>query len=82
MKTTIRQHILRRFHTNYKAGKTGWVNAQVIEDILHPIINHKHESIGRELRRLADEGWLEAKEMKIPPYTVASIYYKYLPKIQ
>lgn len=81
MKTTLRQHLLRRFYKNYKDGKIGFVNAQVIEDIMHPVTGRKHETIGRELRRLAEDGWLEAKEMKIAPYKKSSVYYKYLPKV-
>ncbi len=80
MITTLREHLINRFHKNYLDGKQDFVNAQVIEDIMHPITNRKHETIGRELRRMAEDGLLERKEMKIPPYKVSSVYYKYIPK--
>ncbi len=79
MKITTRDHILKRFRENWKKGKDGFANAQLIEDVLHPITGRKHETIGRELRRMAEEGLLEAQEMKLDNAKVASIYYKYIP---
>lgn len=79
MKITLRQQILSRFRKNWKAGSHGFVNAQVIEDIMHPITGRKHETIGRELRRMAEENLLTKEEMKIGNAKVASVYYKYIP---
>lgn len=81
MKITLRQHILRRFHTNYKDGKRGYVNSQQIQDVMHPLTGRKHETIGRELRRMADDGILERKEMKLEGHTISSVYYKYEPRV-
>ena len=78
MKITLRTKILQRFKSNWREGKHGFVNAQVIEDIMHPITGKKHETIGRELRRMAELGLLEKQEMKIGNAKVASIYYKYI----
>jgi hypothetical protein len=79
MKITLRQQILHRFKKNWREGKNGFVNAQVIEDIMHPITGRKHETIGRELRRMAEEDILIREEMKIGNAKVASVYYKYVP---
>lgn len=79
-KTTLRQHILRRFHANYKEGKRGYANAQQIEDVMHIKTGMKHESIGRELRRMSEDGLIERAEFKLEHSKVSSVYYRYFPK--
>lgn len=79
MKITLREQIIHRFKRNYQDGKTGFVNSQSIQDVMHPITGRKHETIARELRRMAVDGILEKDEIKLPTSKVASVYYKYKP---
>lgn len=79
MKETLRSQILKRFKINWKNGQDGFVNSQVIQDVLHPITGRKHETIGRALRLLAEEGLLESQTMKKEGSKVASVYYRYIP---
>lgn len=78
-KTTLKQHITRRFYQNFKEGKTGFVNAQLVEDVMHDLTGRKHETIGRELRRMAEEEILEKTEIKNPKSKISSVYYKFKP---
>lgn len=79
MKITLKELILKRFRVNYLKGKSGFVNSQKIQDIMHEITGHKHETIGRSLRTMAEDGLLKREEMKIGNATVASVYYQYVP---
>lgn len=78
-KPTIRELILARFKTRFKEGFNGFVNAQKIEDIIHAKTGHKHETIGRELRRMAEDKLLEVNEERLEGDRVNSRYYKYIP---
>ena len=78
-KITLRQHLLNRFRSNWKKGNHSFVNSQIIQDVMHPITGKKHETIGRELRLLAEEGLLQKEVMKQKGSKVASVYYKYIP---
>jgi predicted transcriptional regulator len=78
-KESIKKQILTRFKTKFKEGHCGFVNSQKIQDIIHSKTGKKHETIGRVLRKLAETGVIEKKEMKIENSKVASVYYKYIP---
>lgn len=79
MKTSVQELILRRMRINYLKGKSGLVNSQQIQDVMHEITGHKHEYIGRELRKLAEKGKLKSEVLKIGNAKVASVYYQYIP---
>jgi hypothetical protein len=78
-KPTIRDEILKRFRMRFREGYNNYINAQVIEDYIHKITYKKHETIGRELRRMAEEMLLNKNEIKEKPNKIASIYYQYIP---
>lgn len=79
MKTTIRAIILKRFRIHWREGFNGFVNSQQIQDSIHTLTGHKHETIGRELRRMAEDNIIEKEERKNPTSSVSSIFYKYIP---
>ena len=78
-KPTIRQLVLSRFRAKFLEGHNGFVNAQKIEDMMHIKTGHKHETIGRELRRMAEDKLLEVNTEKLVGDKVESRYYKYVP---
>lgn len=67
MSQSIKEKIMSRFRANYLQGKYGFVHSQKIQDIMHAETGHKHDYIGRQLRKLAEEKKLEVdydKEFK------------------
>ncbi len=80
MKQSVRELILKRFRIKYLQGENGWVNAQTIEDIIHPLTGKKHETIGRQLRLMAEKGELEKQIMTMKIGGKESVWYKYVPQ--
>lgn len=76
---TIQESILKRFKQNFRDGKQGFVNSQNIQDVIHDITGHKHETIGRSLRKLAEDGIIERKEIENKNSKVSSVWYRYIP---
>ncbi len=80
---TLKSQILKRFRTNYLQGKSGFINSQSIQDYAHTHFTRKdgtqfkHETIGRILRMMSEEGLLESKLMD--GKHVNSIAYSYNP---
>lgn len=79
-KTTLRQHILRRFHANWKAGKRGYVHSQDVQEVIHRLTGKMHSTISRELRRMTEDGIIHGEEMRLGDSKVKSMYYTYEPK--
>lgn len=79
MKETLPQLIMKRFKINWRNGHQGFVNSQAIQDVMHSMTGRKHETVGRALRILAEEGKIEKKLMKPEGHKVESVYYKYIP---
>ncbi len=79
MKQSIRELILKRFRVNFLQGNNGWVNAQTIEDVFHPITGKKHETIGRQLRIMAENKELDKQIMTLKVGGKESVWYKYIP---
>lgn len=79
MKTSVRELILKRFRVKFLQGENGWVNAQTIEDILHPLTGKKHETIGRQLRLMAENGELDKQIMTLKVGGKESVWYRYVP---
>lgn len=79
MKETLRLQLLKRFKLNWRNGHQGFVNSQTIQEVMHPLTGRKHETIGRALRLMAEEGLLQAQTMKGEGSKVSSVYYKYIP---
>lgn len=80
MRITLRSQLLDRFRSNWKQeGEVRLINAQVIEDVMHPVTGKKHETIGRELRRMAEDGIITKQEIKNQHTKVSSVYYAYIP---
>jgi hypothetical protein len=78
-KETLAHQILKRFRLNWRNGNDGFVNSQTIQDVMHPITGKKHETIGRALRLMAEDGLLQSETMKKEGSRIASVYYKYIP---
>jgi len=76
---SVRKLILQKFRKKFKEGNNGFVNSQKIQDVIHKETFKKHETIGRILRTLAEENFLEREEMKMENSKVASVFYKYKP---
>lgn len=79
MKQSLSEQIVKKFRHRWKEGNNVFVNSQTIQDYAHANIPHKtpgahykHETIGRCLRKLAEEGHLETLEGK-------SVSYRYIP---
>jgi len=79
MKLTLREQLLKKFRSNYLAGKQGFVNSQTIQDVMHDITGKKHDTISRELRRLAENGEIISKIIKNEKTNVSSVWYMYKP---
>lgn len=81
---TLKEQIVKKFRIRYlQQGKTGFVNSQSIQDYAHEHFRRKdgsqfkHETIGRTLRILAEQGILKAELMD--GKNVDSIAYQYIP---
>jgi hypothetical protein len=62
---TIQESILKRFKQNFRDGKQGFVNSQNIQDVIHEITGHKHESIGRTLRIMAEVFGIDISQVEM-----------------
>ncbi len=78
----LKDQILKKFRTRWKDGNDTYVNAQKIEDWVHANILHpkkktqyKHETIGRCLRSLCEQGQLTQQYEG----TAQSVAYRYAP---
>jgi len=76
---TIREIILKRFRTHWRDGFSGFVNSQQIQDSIHTLTGKKHETIGRELRRMSEDNLITKKEIKNPNSKISSVFYSYIP---
>lgn len=74
MKITLRERIF----SYLKRHPNEWINGQALGDMAHNLPEfYKHETTGRECRRLAQDGAIESKELPSIKGK-KSIHYRYV----
>lgn len=76
MKDSLRQKLIDRFQSRYRNGKDEPVHSQAIGDWGHTL-GYKHETVGRALRALAEEGILKATYHTMKKTRGETVYYEY-----
>lgn len=77
-KEGLKEKILIHFQSRYRNGKTEPVHSQKIDDWGHQF-GYKHETVGRCLRMLAEQGLLKASYQTMKKTRGETVYYEYVP---
>ncbi len=77
-KESLNDKILAHFQSRFRKGKVDPVHSQIIGDWGHSF-GYKHETVGRNLRILAEKGLLTAHYVKMKDKKTDTVWYSYIP---